>query len=66
MILNESEIALEKARRVLEQFKKEERKKKRYTWTGKNLAVSHTDKKRLKAMVEELGYEWQEGTVKKE
>ncbi len=64
MILIEKKIELEKAQKVLAWFKKKEREKKRYTWTRKDLIVSHSNMDRLKEMVKDLGYEWKEGKIR--
>lgn len=56
-------IEHEKSQETLAKFKRIEKEKKRYTWTGHNLTVSHTDKTRLHDIVVALGYDWSEGCV---
>ncbi len=65
MTYKEERTEHEKARKMLAKFKANEKKGKRHTWMGHNLTVSHTDLKRLREIVEELGHEWDEGKVEK-
>ncbi len=51
------------AREILTKFKKKETKKKRHTWMGQGLIVTHGSLIGLREMVEDAGYDWSKGSV---
>lgn len=52
-----------KAIKALEKYKGSEKLDKRFLWRLGGTEISHTSLVRLKAIVEEIGYDWDKGTI---
>ena len=61
--MDAKEIAREIALERLKKYKTKEAKKKRHTWIGQGLIVTHGSLKGLREMVEDAGFDWTKGVV---
>lgn len=61
--MDAKEIAREIALERLKKYKNREAKKKRHTWIGQGLIVTHGSLEGLREMVKDAGFDWTKGVV---